>query len=58
MKQFSVPRSPEITEDRIGLGKMLFNDESLSKENYKKHTLLTDLIVSAFVVLFTFEFPI
>ena len=30
IKQFSVPRSPAITEERIALGKMLFNDASLS----------------------------
>ncbi|MBW1296005.1 cytochrome-c peroxidase [Aquimarina litoralis] len=28
--QFSTPRSPEITDERVALGKMLFNDESLS----------------------------
>ncbi len=30
IKKFSMPRSPEITEERVALGKMLFNDESLS----------------------------
>ncbi|WP_299605456.1 cytochrome c peroxidase [uncultured Aquimarina sp.] len=30
MAQFSTPRSPEITDERVALGKMLFNDESLS----------------------------
>ncbi|NKI32167.1 cytochrome-c peroxidase [Croceivirga thetidis] len=30
MALFSTPRAPEITEERIALGKMLFNDESLS----------------------------
>ncbi|WP_343486449.1 cytochrome c peroxidase [Allomuricauda sp. d1] len=30
IKLFSVPRSPEITDERIELGRMLFNDESLS----------------------------
>lgn len=30
IKLFSVPRSPEITDERIALGRMLFNDESLS----------------------------
>lgn len=30
MRLFSAPRSPEITDERIELGRMLFNDESLS----------------------------
>ncbi len=30
IRQFALPRSPEITEERIALGRMLFNDESLS----------------------------
>jgi len=30
IKLFSVPRSPEITEERIALGRDLFNDKSLS----------------------------
>ncbi|MHA7058056.1 cytochrome-c peroxidase [Aquimarina sp. M1] len=30
MAQFSTPRSPEITDERVSLGRMLFNDESLS----------------------------
>lgn len=31
IKQFSVPNSPEITPERIALGKQLFNDKKLSK---------------------------
>jgi len=30
IKQFSVPHAPEISEERIALGEMLFNDASLS----------------------------
>ncbi|MBP2832713.1 methylamine utilization protein [Aquimarina sp. U1-2] len=30
MAQFSPPRLPEITDERVTLGKMLFNDETLS----------------------------
>jgi cytochrome c peroxidase len=30
IKKFSVPHSPEISEERIALGRQLFNDESLS----------------------------
>lgn len=30
IKLFSAPRAPEITEERIALGRALFNDESLS----------------------------
>ncbi len=30
MSQFSTPHSPKITDERVSLGKMLFNDESLS----------------------------
>jgi cytochrome c peroxidase len=30
MALFSAPRSPEITTERVALGKLLFNDESLS----------------------------
>lgn len=30
IKMFALPRSPEITEDRIEFGRMLFNDKSLS----------------------------